>query len=102
LNRNEPLTEFCDECCGIYFRSVLLPVPHTRIPQHVHVHDHATLVASGRARVFVNGRCLGDFPAGHAVPVMAGQEHEFESLEADTRLVCVHNVESATAIKGEL
>lgn len=93
------IVEFVDEVCGIYFRSVLLPVKGMKIPQHVHDHDHATYVGNGSARVWADEKLVGDFAAGTAVPVLAGVRHEFEALEANTRLTCVHDAKSAESIK---
>lgn len=96
---SEEIVERIEEVCGIYFRSVLLERNGTRIPQHVHDHDHATLVCSGAARVWVDGELIGDFDAGRAVPVLAGKMHEFQALLPMTRLACVHDVASAESIK---
>lgn len=91
--------ERIEEVYGLYFRSVFLPEAGMRIPQHVHDHNHATYVGNGRARVYVNDRILGDYEAGQVVPVEAGKKHEFEALEPNTRLTCVHDVASAESIK---
>lgn len=96
----EPPVEFIEEVCGLYFRSILLN-KGTLVPQHVHDHDHATYIGSGSARVWVNGQHMGDFPAGHAVPVKAGCFHQFEALEDGTRLACVHDVASADSVKAK-
>ena len=91
--------EFIEVVAGLYFRSVLLPVAGLRVAQHMHDHDHATLVCSGAARLLIDGEPAGEFPAGHAVEVKAGIHHAFESLEANTRLTCVHDAASADSIK---
>jgi quercetin dioxygenase-like cupin family protein len=87
-----------EDVAGLYFRSVLLPKAFTRIPQHVHPYDHATLVASGLVRVIVNGTTDGHtYKAGEAIEIKAHQEHYFISLADNTRLVCIHHTESAIA-----
>lgn len=93
------IVEFVEEVCGIYFRSVLLPKRGTKIAQHVHDHDHATYIGSGSVALHVGGVLAGIFKAGRAVPIIAGQQHEFVSLEDNTRLTCVHDVASAESIK---
>lgn len=93
------IVEFVDEVCGLYFRSVLLPDAGMRAPQHTHDYDHATLIGSGAARLYVDGVCVGEFMAGSAVPIKAGKYHTFESTEPSTRLTCVHDVASATSLK---
>lgn len=93
------VVEFVDEVAGIYFRSVCLVKSGERLAQHVHPYDHATLVGSGKARLWVDGKWIGDFEAGKAVKVEAHKRHEFMSLEDGTRLTCVHDTESAHYIK---
>lgn len=92
--------ESIEEVCGIYFRSVLLERAGTVIPQHEHDHDHATYVANGKARLWVNEMWVGDYEAGRAIPIKAGDKHLFQALEPMTRLVCVHDIESAMSAKG--
>lgn len=91
--------EFVEEVCGIYFRSVLLERPGIIIPQHVHDHDHATFIGSGRVRVWVDGNWYGDIDAGRAIPIKAGTQHVFQSLAPMTRITCVHDVASAMSLK---
>lgn len=95
------IVEFVDEVCGLYFRSIVLPHIGTRVSQHTHEYDHATLVGSGAARLYVDGVHEGDYVAGQAIPVRAGKYHAFQSLAPNTRLTCVHNAESALAIKDK-
>lgn len=96
---SDEIVELVDEVCGIYFRSILIPKAGTLVRQHAHDHDHATYCGSGRAAMFVNGVMVRHVDAGQAVAVKAGQEHSFAALEDNTRLTCVHSVESAESIK---
>lgn len=96
---SEGTIEFIDEVCGLYFRSILLKNRGDEVAQHSHSHDHATFVGSGAVVAFVGDKCLGEFWGGQAVPVKAGYEHKFVAIMHDTRLACVHSVESADAIK---
>lgn len=84
------------DVAGLYFRSVLLP-EGVMIPQHQHPYDHATLVASGKARLLVDGVWQGDYEAGEAIEIKAYHDHVFLSLAPNTRLVCVHHTKSAVA-----
>lgn len=93
------IVEYVDEVCGIYFRSILIPKAGTRISQHAHDHDHATYIGQGKAALRIGGQLMGLFAAGRAIPILAGQQHEFEALEDNTRLTCVHDVKSADSIK---
>lgn len=93
------IVEFVEEVCGLYFRSIVLPRAGMRIAQHQHDHDHATYIGAGSVRMYIDGTPAGDFYAGRAVPIIAGQHHAFEALEPGTRLTCVHDVASAQSIK---
>lgn len=92
------IVESIEEVCGLYFRSILIH-KGTKVPQHVHDHDHATIVGNGRAALYIGNDLVGIFEAGYAVPVAAHQEHTFEALEDNTRLICVHSIESAESVK---
>jgi hypothetical protein len=91
--------QFVDEVCGIYFRSIILERAGQCVPQHVHDHDHATFVGSGKARVWIDGEWDGDYTAGHAIAIKADKKHVFQALEDNTLLACVHDVASAESVK---
>lgn len=95
----EPIVQYVDEVAGVYFRSILLPEAGMKVSQHVHPYDHATYCGSGSALLFVDGVFQRIVYAGDVVEVKANMKHEFESAEPNTRLTCVHNVESADFIK---
>lgn len=101
--KGEPISnqppEFVDEVAGVYFRSIMLAEAGQAVEQHVHDYDHATLVCCGRARMWIDNVYAGEVEPGRPVEIKAGQRHMFQALEANTRLVCVHNAESALAIK---
>ena len=84
--------------CGIYMRSVLLPLKGCTIEQHVHQYDHPTYCGNGSAEYWEDGALVGTVSAGGAVKVRAGKKHHFVALEDNTRLACVHDVTSAGGI----
>lgn len=92
------IVEFVDEVAGLYFRSVLLPLG-VKIPQHLHPYDHATYCGYGSAMMYVDGKRTRLVEAGQAVEIKANHKHEFESLEENTRLTCIHYTKSAEFIK---
>lgn len=98
IEHARPPVEFIEEVCGIYFRSIVINRGEL-VKQHTHDHDHATYCGAGSARVWVDGKWMQDVKAGHAVPILMGQEHCFQALEDGTRLACVHDVASATSIQ---
>lgn len=93
----EQPVERIEDVAGLYFRSVVL-AEGVAIPQHAHDHDHATLVCSGRARLWVDGAYVGEFEAGRAIEIRAHCQHVFQALEPNTRLCCVHDIESAESV----
>ncbi|MGH8908865.1 MAG: hypothetical protein ACRD0K_20820 [Egibacteraceae bacterium] len=97
----QPVEYIEPDVAGLYFRSILLADAGTIVPQHSHDHDHATLVCSGAARLWVDGVHVGDKMAGQAFFVKARSQHLFQALLPGTRLCCVHNIESAEAIHKE-
>lgn len=99
--RIDPEVEWADEVCGIYFRTIVLPKKGDKVPRHSHHHDHATYVAMGSVKAWEEDECLGEFEAGEAIPMRAGYDHEFEALEDQTRIACVHAMERAPRVKGK-
>lgn len=85
----------CTDWCGIYVRSIVLTKTGDKAGQHVHQFDHLTYCGSGAAQYWEGGIHIGDVKAGGAVRVSAGKNHEFVALEDNTRLACLHNMESA-------
>lgn len=80
--------ESIDIVAGIYFRSVVLN-QFDVVEEHVHPHAHATLIASGEVRLWVDGKFRADIKAGQPVEVEANKRHLFQALKPDTRIVCV-------------
>jgi len=97
---SEQPVEFVDVVAGLYFRSIILEKVGDAVPQHSHRYDHATLVGSGRARLWVDGEWSGDFKAGVAIEIKAARQHVFQALLPNTLLVCVHDAVSAESLKG--
>ena len=95
----DPEVERIEEVCGLYFRTIVLPNRGDTVAQHSHDHDHASYVGNGCVMAWSDNECLGTFKAGMAVHVKAGAKHFFEALMADSRVACVHSIESAESIK---
>lgn len=100
VTEKRPPVEFIETVSGIYFRSVVLARGEV-VEEHVHPHAHATLIAAGKARLWVDGQFRADVPAGSAVEVEANKRHMFQALEPGTRIVCVWRQDIAEAmLKG--
>lgn len=84
--------EYIDDVCGTYFRGYCLEEAGTYFKQHSHDYSHATLIATGGIRVWVEDKFIGDFYAPKAVEIEAGKKHTFQSLRPQTWFYCVHNL----------
>ena len=59
--------------------------------QHVHLHDHASLVATGTVRLWVDGQDRGEVSAPKIVKINALAQHKFLAV-TDAVIVCIHNL----------
>lgn len=57
-------------------------------PQHAHIHDHLSVVASGFCRVEVDGVST-DYGPGDCIEVAAGKVHGVRAL-TDATWLCLH------------
>lgn len=85
--------EYIEEVCGVYFRGYCLEKRGTPFHQHSHDYEHATLIATGALRVWVDGEHIGDFVAPKAIKIEAKKMHKFQALADGTRFYCIHNLE---------
>ena len=65
----------------------------TFVPQHSHAYEHASMLATGSVRVWQNDELKGDFKAPMPINIPAGVKHTFMSLEPNTIVYCIHNME---------
>jgi hypothetical protein len=75
---------------GVFIKQMLLKDAGTLVPQHAHVYDHTTMLATGSVRVWVEGVLKGDFQAPKPLFIKAKVKHTFQSLEPNTLLYCIH------------
>jgi len=80
------------EVDDIWVRAYSVKKAHTVIGQHVHVHDHITLVSSGSVRVWQDDTGPTEFHAPAMITIPAGSRHEFMALTDDVVLCCLHNL----------
>lgn len=86
------IREYIDDVCGVYFRGHCLDKRGMKFHQHSHDYAHATLIATGGLRVWVEGKHIGDFMAPKAIAIEAGKLHDFQALADETWFYCVHNL----------
>jgi mannose-6-phosphate isomerase-like protein (cupin superfamily) len=93
------------EVDDIWVRAYTVPLAETIISQHVHTHDHITLVSSGSIEMWQDGESFGQFDAPAVIRIPAGKKHAFKALTDNVALCCLHNLrgtglESPEIIKG--
>ena len=80
------------EVDDIWVRAYTLQKAKSVIAQHVHAHDHITLVSRGSVEGFQDDESLGIFIAPAVVTIPAGKRHAFKALTDDVVLCCLHNL----------
>jgi quercetin dioxygenase-like cupin family protein len=72
---------------GVYAKETLIPAG-VRLAQHVHPHDHLSILAAGLAIVEAGGSCQ-EYAAPACITIAAGVEHSIAAL-TDVIWYCVH------------
>jgi len=80
------------EVDDIWVRSYSVPKAKTIISQHIHTHDHITLVSRGTVEAWQDGEIMGKFTAPAIIKIPAGKKHAFKALTDDVALCCLHNL----------
>ena len=80
------------EVDDIWVRAYTLPKAQMFAAQHVHTHDHITLVSRGTVEAWQDGELLGEFVAPSIVKIPAGKKHLFKAVTDDVCLCCLHNL----------
>lgn len=94
---------------GVYAVPQIMPRKGDKVEGHEHPHDHMSVVIKGRVEVRWNYSAAAwaalaavgqadkrtqtgamQFSQGDWFPVLAGVTHEYEALEDDTEVACVH------------
>lgn len=83
---------------GIFIKQMLMKVVGTFVPQHSHIYEHASMLAAGSVRVWQDGILMGDFIAPIPINIPANVMHTFMSLEPNTVIYCIHNIERTGAV----
>lgn len=74
---------------NVWIAQNVLPKAGMKVKQHSHVHDHASLLVSGSARVSISGSEPKEFKAPTFIVIKADFDHQFEALEDNTIWYCV-------------
>ena len=81
-----------DEVDDIWIRSYTIEKAGCGLSQHVHEHDHATLISRGTIEAWQDGQNIGQFTAPAVLTIPAGKKHLFKALTDDVVLCCLHNL----------
>lgn len=85
------------EVDGMWVRAYTLEKRHQVAAQHVHDHDHITLLASGSVAFWRNGEQVSQHDAPAILTVPAGSKHAFVALSDNVVLCCLHNLRGASS-----
>jgi quercetin dioxygenase-like cupin family protein len=85
------------EVDGMWVRAYTLEKRNQVAAQHVHDHDHITLLASGSVAFWRNGEQVSQHDAPAILTVPAGAKHAFVALSDNVVLCCLHNLRGASS-----
>jgi quercetin dioxygenase-like cupin family protein len=88
---DHPYLEFA-EVDDIWVRAYAMEKSESIAEQHVHVHDHMTLVSRGTVEAWQDGALLGVYVAPAIIKISAGKQHAFKALTDDVVFICLHNL----------
>ena len=80
------------EVDGMWVRAYTLAKEHQVAVQHVHEHDHITLLANGKVAVWQDGVLVDSYVAPAVITVPAGRKHAFVALSDNVVFCCLHNL----------
>lgn len=90
------------EVDDIWVRAYSVDKANTVLSQHVHAHDHITLVSSGSIEAWQDGKSIGVFEAPSVVKIPAGKKHAFLALTDNVTLCCLHNLRGTGLAQPEI
>lgn len=80
------------EVDDIWVRAYTVAKAKSVISQHVHEHDHITMVSRGTIEAYQDGEFIGRFVAPALITIPAGKKHAFMAITDDVTLCCLHNL----------
>lgn len=84
---------------GIFIKQIFIKRKGAYMPQHSHVYDHMSMVATGSVEVTIEGELLGIYRAPTGILIRANKKHLFRTLEPDTTIYCIHNIKDAEGME---
>ena len=84
---------------GVFIKSITGLKRDDVIPQHIHLYDHTTFIATGSIGVFKDNVWDNVYFAPAAVLIKAGVKHTFLAMVDGTSLLCIHNLKGEATVK---
>lgn len=79
---DHPYVEFA-EVDDIWVRAYSIEKAESIAAQHVHTHDHITLISRGAVEAWQDEERLGVYTAPAIIKILAGKKHLFKALTDD-------------------
>lgn len=80
------------EVDDIWVRAYTIEKSESLAGQHVHAHDHMTIVSRGTIEAWQDEKLMGVYTAPAIIKIKAGMKHVFRALTDDVVFCCVHNL----------
>jgi quercetin dioxygenase-like cupin family protein len=90
------------EVDDIWVRAYSVAKANTVMSQHIHTHDHITLVSSGSIEAWQDGESIGVFTAPSIVKIPAGKKHAFLALTDNVVVCCLHTLRGTDLAQPEI
>jgi quercetin dioxygenase-like cupin family protein len=90
------------EVDDIWVRTYTVAKAQSIVAQHVHTHDHITLISNGSVEAWQDGELLGQFDAPAVIKIPAGKSHAFKALTDNVLLSCLHNLRGTGLASPEI
>lgn len=84
---------------GVFVKEMFLARANTAVPQHAHTYAHTSYLVRGSVRAWAGAALLGDFHAPKPIEIAAHVKHTFMSLEDNTTILCIHNLNGAATVE---
>lgn len=75
----------------VFVKQIYLAKAGYSVPGHAHTYSHTWFLAAGRARLWRDGKIIGDFEAPTGIKINAGCFHTIAALTDGVLGYCIHN-----------
>lgn len=86
---------------GVYAKELVMLKAGSSVEQHIHKHDHLSLLACGRVSVTADGNQTV-YTGPTAIIIRAGISHKIEALTDNVLWYCVHAIPENLKSEGDI